>query len=209
MRKWILALIVCLPVFGQASPIWNYEIQGVIDNKSTDVEASSRLKDIESGHLFAMKMSAQLNGDGELDIVIAGTIGAWGFYPERALGYYYLGDYSPERLGVNLNGAGSPQGTSGAVSLSDVQMILFGFDTYTDTNTPYAEWLLKDDGFIDPQWFLHGSLSLFFAAEHPSGEWREHNLDGTITSFRRVPEPSALALLALGIAAIGYRCHRR
>jgi len=204
----LLAILWGLSFQANAAPIWTYDLKGTV---SGSAEAAGYLADIDVGDSFTVRMSIQKQLDGSHKINFNGALGGWLFTPQEASAYYLYSDSAPERFYSSGSSSllNAPAGTVGAIDPWDIYLQLFGLETTGAVGIAEEDKLIKSNGWLDVDQFLHGNISFnFFAQLGPEGSaWAEDDLFGNIDSIVEVSESTPAAMLAIGLLYIfaGYR----
>lgn len=209
MRVSIMfAVLWCFSVQANAAPIWTYDLNGTVSGSE---EAAGYLSDINIGDSFTVRMSIQKQLDGSHKINFEGSLGSWLFSPQEASAYYLHSDSAPERFYSTGSSSllNAPEGTLGAIDPWDIYIQLFGLETTGSVDITEEDKLIKSNGWLDVDQFLHGSISFnFFAQLGPEGSaWAEDDLFGDISSIVQVSESTPAVMMAIGLLCIfsGYR----
>lgn len=204
MRVGILLTILwCFSFQANAAPIWTYDLKGTI---SGSAEAAGYLADVDVGDSFTVRMSIQKQVDGSHKINFNGALGGWLFTPQEASAYYLHSDSAPERFYSSGSSSllNAPSGTLGAIDPWDIYLQLFGMETTGAVSIVEEDKLIKSNGWLDIDQFLHGSISFnFFAQLGPEGSaWAEDDLFGEINSIVQVSESTPAVMMAIGLLLI-------
>ena len=204
----LLAILWCFSVQANAAPIWTYDLEGTVSGSE---EAAGYLADIGVGDSFSIRMSMQKQLDGSHKINFSGSLGGWLFTRQEASAYYLHSDSAPERFYSSGSSSllNAPAGTLGAIDPWDIYLQLFGLETTGAVDIAEEDKLIKSDGWLDVDQFLHGNISFnFFAQLGPEGSsWTEDDLFGDIHSIVQVSESTPAVMMTIGLLYIfaGYQ----
>ncbi len=204
----LLAVLWCFSVQANAAPIWTYDLEGTVSGSE---EAAGYLADIGVGDSFSIRMSMQKQLDGSHKINFSGSLGGWLFTQQEASAYYLHSDSAPERFYSSGSSSllNAPAGTLGAIDPWDIYLQLFGLETTGAVDIAEEDKLIKSDGWLDVDQFLHGNIYFnFFAQLGPEGNsWTEDDLFGDIHSIVQVSESTPAVMMTIGLLYIfaGYQ----
>lgn len=204
MRFIFACLIILFPLCSNSNPIRTYDLKGSVSG--TD-QAAGFLKDISVGDSFEIQMDVQLLSGTSLNVRFGGNIGGWTFARQETSGFYYLGDFGPERFLTTGSPSflNNPEAETGKVQALDIFISLFGLDQTGSILVPEDERLVRNDGRIDPSRFYSGHMSFEFLAMIDANQEQglETNIFGEIDSLTRVLEPGSAIILLSGFLGLG------
>ena len=192
-----VSLLLSMACTVHAKPFYSYNLHGTVTGEAS---AASLLADVDIGDKFVIRLNIWEYSSGAHQVSFNGRIGSWTFSQQRAVAFYYWGDWSPERFYTSGSYSDflAPAGNNSTIFPNGLYLTLLGMEQTGTKWIPEENRLIQDTGKINIDRFYSGSFYFwFFSQEAGSSFSTEEDLYGSISHIAEVPEPGTFILLTI------------